>query len=124
MKKILKVIAVSALTLTLAAGGVCTYGVMHYIRHTPVITPHENVVTLPETVLSIDTLADVIQYEEKRIAGASWSDGSADELYIRDNGQSLSVGDRTGTVQVVITAVGTVAEHRDAVVTVEVRADS
>ena len=119
MKRMTKRAAVTAILLMSAAGAAGAYGILRYLHGTPVITPR-HVTAAPETKLQIDALAEITQYRFREITGAYWADGSTGGVQLTNGGQTLSLGDRTGTLYVSISAVGTAHEPREAVVTVEV----
>lgn len=113
-KAIIIVISAAAVVVTAAAAVLC-FGVHAYLEQVPVVTAKEGVCAMAGGKLSINDLAEV----EKAVDVFIYS-GSDTPMMVCDDGQSLFVGDKPGSYEVSVEAVGTNSERRSACVTVTV----
>ncbi len=127
MKKSVKIVLFLVFFAIATAAAFLVFKVKKYLDEVPVITPRSPVYAEAGVTLSITDLADI---EKARISGIDkhieWhSVGSNDtsNAEVSGDGQSLFVGDYTGSFDVIIWATGVNAEHRSEKVTVEVHAD-
>lgn len=107
------------LTLAGLSAAVLAKEVHEYMEGVPEITPCYVTVS-PEITLSCEELAHFEQTEHAGIVTAYWEDGSTDDLYIPQDGQTLEIGAQTGTLTVHVQAVGA-TEYTDEMITVTVR---
>ncbi len=127
MKKSVKIVLFLVFFAIATAAAFLVFKVKKYLDEVPVITPRSPVYAEAGVTLSITDLADI---EKARISGIDkhieWhSVGSNDtsNAEVSGDGQSLFVGDYTGSFYVINLATGVNAEHRSEKVTVEVHAD-
>lgn len=123
MKKSVKIILFAAVLAIVTAAVVLGIALKKYLDEVPVITPKSPVYAEIGSTLSIANLADIEQAESSRIGSIEWLTDSADNAAnakVSDDGQTLFVGDYTGTFDVTVHAVGKNSESRSEKVTVEV----
>lgn len=123
MKKSVKIILFAAVLAIVTAAVVLGLALKKYLNEVPVITPKSPVYAEIGSTLSIADLADIERAESSRIGSIEWLTDSADNAAnakISGDGQTLFVGDYTGTFDVTVHAVGKNSESRSEKVTVEV----
>lgn len=114
-KAVIMIISAAAVVVAAAAAVLCI-GVHAYVEKVPVVTAKEGVCAEAGAKLSVSDLAEV----EKAVDVFIYT-GSNTPMMVCDDGQSLFVGDKPGSYEVSVEAVGTNSERRSACVTVTVQ---
>ncbi len=127
MKKSVKIVLPAIAFAIVTAAAVLGLKMKKYLDEVPVITPKSPVYAEAGATLSITDLADIESAARsginKHIEWHSVGSNDTSNAEVSDDGQSLFVGDYTGSFDVIIWATGVNAEHRSEKVTVEVHAD-
>ncbi|MDE6600091.1 MAG: hypothetical protein K2K34_08455 [Oscillospiraceae bacterium] len=123
MKKSVKIILFAVAFAIVTAAAVLGLAVKKYLDEVPIITSKSPVYAEIGSTISIADLADIEWSVSSRISSIEWQavgSGDTTNAEIIDNGQSLFVGDYTGSLDVTVHATGKNSESRSEKVTVEV----
>ena len=123
MKKSVKIVLLAVALAIVTAAAILGLAVKKYLDEVPVITPKSPVYAEIGSTISIADLADIERSVSSRIGSIEWhiaGESDTANAKVSDDGQSLFVGDYTGSFDVTVHATGKNSESVSEKVTVEV----
>lgn len=103
--RILKLIVAVMFVFGLFVAGYTAFQIAHYQR-SPVITAKEQLIFPPSSEIKCSDIAEFENSNGAEITGAQWGDGGHEKLAILSDGSSLTVGEKTGKLNVMVMARG------------------